>query len=146
MANFRVGYFPDFQYGEPAILIGADRDGMQIFQAALRRAHETGTATFDLHGIRHIIIRQADCADIELNWQTIVWRFDDSRLVEIDNLATSLVEHKGSGHQYLDHVKSPAATVILSVDEYVDNGPFTEFPQGLPAPSDPTPPQSDSAR
>ena len=44
MAVLRVQPFEDI--GTPAILMNADRDGMRLFQSAVRSAHEGGEATF----------------------------------------------------------------------------------------------------
>lgn len=109
---------------------------MRMFQSAVRSAHEGGgEGAFELHGVQHRVVQQGGAADIEFEWQTIVWRFDDAKLVEILDLIPSLIDKESpGGHQYVDCVHSPAETLILSVDEYVDGGPFAEFPQGLPVP------------
>lgn len=135
MTTFHAGFFPDFHLGDSVVLVGADRDGMRIFQSAVRSAHEGGEGAFELHGVQHRVVQQGGAADIEFEWQTIVWRFDDAKLVEILDLIPSLIDKESpGGHQYVDCVHSPAETLILSVDEYVDGGPFAEFPQGLPVP------------
>jgi hypothetical protein len=130
---FRVGFFPDFKWGD-AVLVGADRDGMRVFLSAVRSAHEDGAATFEVDEIKHFVVRQNGAADIDLRSQTVVWRFDDAKLVEMLDLIEPLVEEEGPGHQYMDDLNSPAETLVLSVDEYVIGGPFAEFPQGLPVP------------
>jgi hypothetical protein len=134
MTIFRVGYFPDFNWGDDAVLVGADRNGLRIFQSALRSAHEAGEATFELHGVRHRIVRQDNAADVELGSQTVVWRFDDTKLAEILDLLVPLVNIEKPAHQYFDDLDSPDATLIITVDEYVSGGPFSEFPQGMPVP------------
>jgi hypothetical protein len=133
-AVFRVGFFPDFTLGDDAVLIGADRDGIRIFQSALRSAHEAGEAAFELHGIQHRIVRQNDAADIELGSPTVVWRFDETKLAEILDMVVGLISVTHPAHNYFDDLNSPDATLIISVDEYVDGGPFADFPQGLPVP------------
>jgi hypothetical protein len=134
MSIFRAGFFPDFDWGDDVVLVGADRDGMRIFQSAVRSAHEEGAASFELDSIKHYVVRQDGAADIDLRPQTVVWRFDDAKLVEMLNLIEPLVDEEGPGHQYVDDLNSPAQTLVLSVDEYVSGGPFAEFPQGLPVP------------
>ena len=131
MAAFRVQPFEDI--GVPAILVNADRDGMRMFQSAVRSAHEDGTATFEFDAIKHYIVRQDGAADIELAPQTVVWRFDDARLVEMLNLMEPLVDIEKPGHQYLDDLNSPVEILVLSVDEYIHAAPFGEFPQLSPA-------------
>lgn len=100
MAVFRVQPFEDI--GVPAILVNADRDGMRMFQSAMRSAHQDGTASFEFDAIKHYIVRQDGAADIELKSQTVMWRFDDARLLEILNLIEPLVDTEKPGHQYVD--------------------------------------------
>jgi hypothetical protein len=64
--------------GDPAILVNAYRDGMRLFQSAVRSAHESGEATFEFDAIMHHVVRQEGAADIEVGAQTVVWRFDDA--------------------------------------------------------------------
>ncbi len=102
MAIFRVGYFSDFDWGDDVVLVGADRDGMRMFQSAVRSAHVDGAASFEFDAIKHYVVRQNGAADIELGSQTTVWRFDDAKLVEMLNLIEPLVDGHRPGHQYVD--------------------------------------------
>jgi hypothetical protein len=133
MTIFRIGFFSGFDCGYDAVLASADRDGMRMFQSAVRSAHEAGEGTFELHGIQHQIIRQDRAADIELGSPTVVWRFDETQLAEILDMAVRLTNVAHPAHNYLD-LNSPAETLILSVDEYTHGGPFAEFPHGEPVP------------
>ncbi|MET2813373.1 hypothetical protein ABXU76_20705, partial [Mycobacterium tuberculosis] len=54
----------------------------------------------------------------ELGSQTVVWRFDDTKLVEILDKLSPLIDGEGPGHQYIDDLNSPAPTLMISVDEY----------------------------
>ena len=132
MPVLRVQPYEDI--GTPAILVNADRDGMRMFQSAVRSAHESGEATFSFDGITHHLVRQDGAADIEVGPHTVVWRFDDAKLVEMLELIPPLVDIPGPGHQYVDYIKSPVETLVLSVDEGVGRAPYGEFPQLLPAP------------
>jgi hypothetical protein len=134
MATFHVGFFSDFDCGDDVVLVVADRDGMRMFQSAVQSAHDHGAASFEFDAIKHHVVRQDGAADIELGPQTVVWRFDDGRLVEMLNLIEPLVDTEGPGHQYVDDLNSPAETLILSVDQYADGGPFAVFPHGEPVP------------
>lgn len=78
MTIFRAGFFPNFNWGDDVVLVGADRDGMRMFQSAVRSAHEAGAATFEFDAVKHYIVRQDGAADIDLGSQTVVWRFDDA--------------------------------------------------------------------
>ena len=131
IAVFRVQPFEDI--GVPAILVNADRDGMRMFQSAVRSAHEDGAARFEFDGIKHYVVRQDGAADIDLGSQTVVWRFDDAKLVEMLNLIEPLIDIEKPAHQYLDDLISPVETLVLSVDEYIAGAPFGEFPQLMPA-------------
>ncbi len=115
--------------GVPSILINADRDGMRILRTAMQSAHEHGEGNFKLDGIHHHIFRQPDAAEIELGARTVTWRFDGSKIAEILYMMEPLMEESGPGHQYIDDIKSPVETIILSVDEYVGSAPYGEFPQ-----------------
>lgn len=141
MTIFHVGFFPDFLWGDDVVLVGADRDGMRMFQSAVRSAHHDGTASFEFDAIEHQVVRQDGAADIELGSQNVVWRFDDAKLAEMLNLIEPLVDIIKPAHNYFDDLNDPDATLMLSVDEYVSGGPFAEFPHGLPVP-----PRVDSSR
>jgi hypothetical protein len=134
MAIFRVGFFSEFDCGDDVVLVAADRDGMRMFQSAVRSAHDDGAASFEFDAIKHHVVRQDSAADIKLGPQTVVWRFDDTKLVELLNLIEPLVDIIKPGHNYLDDLTSPAETLILSVDEYTHGGPFAVFPHGEPVP------------
>jgi hypothetical protein len=130
MAVLRVQPFEDI--GTPAILVNADRDGMRLFQSAVRSAHESGEATFEFNAITHHVVRQDGAADIELGPHTVVWRFDDAKLVEMLDLIPPLIDLPGPGHQYVDDLKSPVEVLVLSVDEYKGPSRYGEFSQLYP--------------
>lgn len=135
MAIFRAGFFPDFDWGDAVVLVGADRDGMRVFQSAVRSAHEDGSAAFEFESVHHRVVRQEGAADVDLRSESVVWRFDYARLIEMLALIEPLVDTDGPGHQYVDDLNSPATTLVLSVDEYVNTGLFAQHPRGLPVPS-----------
>jgi hypothetical protein len=137
MAKLRVQPFEDI--GVPAILVNADRDGMRLLQSAVRSAHESGEATFKFDGITHHVVREDGAADIELGPQTVVWRFDDAKMVEMLDLMIPLVDIPGPGHQYVDDLKSPVEVLVLSVDEYKGPLSYGEFSQLYPVSPAPEP-------
>lgn len=94
MAKLRVQPFEDI--GDPAILVNADRNGMRLFQFAVRSAHEGGVATFEFDAVTHHVVREEGAADIELGTQTVVWRLDDAKLVEMLDLIAPLVDTPGA--------------------------------------------------
>jgi hypothetical protein len=131
MAKLRVQPFEDM--GDPAILLNADQDGIRLFQSAVRSAHEDGEATFEFDGIKHQVVRQDGAADIELGPRTVIWRFDDAKLVEMLDLMVPMVNSNRPGHQYVDDLRSPVEVLVLSHDEY-EGALFDDFPQLYPVP------------
>jgi hypothetical protein len=129
-----IRYFSNFYYDDDVVLVGADRDGMRMFQIAVRSAHDDGAASIEFEAIKHRVVRQDGAADIDLGSQNVVWRFDDAKLVEMLNLIEPLVDIIKPAHNYFDDLNSPAEILILSVDEYTHGGPFAVFPQGEPVP------------
>jgi hypothetical protein len=135
MAKLRVEPFEDM--GDPAILLNTDHDGIRIFESAVRQAHKTGEATFEHEGVKHEIVREAGAADIEVKPQTVVWRFDDAKLLELLELMVPMVSNDRPGHQYFDELKSPVELLVLSHDEYkrpLNYGEFSELYPVQPAP------------
>jgi hypothetical protein len=53
-----------------------------------------------------------------------VWRFDDTKLVEMLNLIEPLVDIIKPAHNYFDDLNSPDATLILSVDRIYPRRPI----------------------
>ncbi len=117
MTVFRVK--PDSYFGDEAVLAYADRAGMRMFNSAVLSALKDGEASFEVDGVEHRIIRQRNAADVEQGSRTVTWRFDDAKLIEISDLVAPLIDDEGAGHQYLD-INSPASTLTLSVDEYIN--------------------------
>src|SRR5579875_2131399 len=111
MSIFRVGFFPDFKWSD-VVLVGADRDGMRVFQSALRSAHEEGQSSFELHGVQHRILRQDGTADLDFGWQTIAWRFDGAKLMELLEMVTGLSATDHPVHNYFDELHSPTETLM----------------------------------
>lgn len=137
MAVLRVQPFEDIS--TLAILMNADRDGMRLFQYAVRSAHEGGEATFESNAITHHGVRQDGAADIELGPHSVVWRFDDVKLVEMLDLIPPLIDLPGPAHQYVDDLKSPVEVLVLSVDEYKGPSSYGEFSQLYPESPSPEP-------
>jgi hypothetical protein len=128
MAKLRVEPFEDM--GDPAILLNTDQAGIRIFDAAVREAHQTGEAAFEHDGVKHKVLREDGAGDIELSPRTVVWRFDDARLLELLELMDPMVSSDRPGHQYFDNLKSPVDLLVLSHDEYphpLSYGQFSEL-------------------
>jgi hypothetical protein len=135
VAKLRVEPFEDMS--DPAILLNTDQDGIKIFDAAVRQAHETGHAVFEHDGIKHEVVQEDGAADIDLGPQTVVWRFDDAKLIELLELMVPMVSSDRPGHQYFDDLKSPVELLVLSHDEYkrpLNYGEFSELYPVHPTP------------
>lgn len=130
MAKLRVEPFEDM--GDPAILLNTDQDGIRIFEAAVRRAHEAGDATFEHDGITHRVVREGGAADIELGPRCVTWRFDNEALVELLNLIQPLIDASRPCHQYVD-LNGRVDLLVLSVDEYKRPLSYGVFSQLYPA-------------
>jgi hypothetical protein len=135
MTYLRIQPFEDI--GTPAILVNTDRDGIRMFEAVVRSAHENDAATFEFDGITHRVVREDGAAEIELGPRTVVWRFDDAKLVEMLDLMAPMVINTRPGHQYVDDLKSPVEVLVLSVDEYIGASLWGDFPELYPVREEP---------
>jgi hypothetical protein len=127
MAKLRIEPFEDI--GDPAILLNTDRDGIRMFQSAVRRVHQDGDATFEFDGISHQLLREDGAADMEIGPRNVIWRFDSAALVELLDLIQPLVDASRPCHQYVD-LNSPVEVLVMSVDEYdgpLNYGEFSEL-------------------
>ncbi|MUM19602.1 hypothetical protein FZI91_21200 [Mycobacterium sp. CBMA271] len=117
MTTFRVG--PYLSLGDPITLAAADQDGMRKFISALHQARDSGHAAFDCgDGVKHQIAEKSGAADIDISPYLVVWRFDRAKLNEIIELIEPLIESDTAAHQYVDDMKIPTTTLVLSVNEY----------------------------
>ena len=123
MPVFHVVPFSDI--GVPALLAQADREGMRIFQSAVQSARRCGSAHFESNSVRHRVVRQDGAADIELGADAVVWRFDATKMDELLVLVAALIDCGTAGHHYVDDLRSPVETLVLSVDEYPGFGTTT---------------------
>jgi hypothetical protein len=109
---------PDTYFNDEGIHACANHAGMRMFQSAARPARKAGRATLEIDGIYHEVVRQENVADVEQAPQSIIWRFDASKLSELPDLIGPLIDTEGAGHQYVD-LNSPARILTLFVDECV---------------------------
>ncbi|MEE6140453.1 hypothetical protein SKC41_29600 [Mycobacterium sp. 050128] len=120
MTVIRVKSVAEFR-GEDVVLVAADSAGLAAFAEALALAQRIGLSHLT-HGRRvHEFIIQAGAAAIELSDERVVWRLDDAKANEILDKAQVLTSSGGrAGHHYVDDMSSPASTLVLSVDEYLE--------------------------
>jgi archaellin len=119
MSVIRVNFLPEFDYGDDAVLLTMDGAGVDTFRTAVSDAIQRGSSQLDHDGVTHVIRIQAGAADVDLEKTRVVWHLDLAKAREInDDLEVS--SRKGrAGHNYVD-MSTPAPTLVLSRDEYVD--------------------------
>ena len=119
MSIIRVNFLPEFDYGDDAVLLTMDGAGVDIFRAALNDAIESGSSRLDHDGVTHIFQIRASAADIDLEKTRVVWQLDLATARELELDLDVLSNEGGAGHNYVD-MSTPAPTLVVSRDEYVD--------------------------
>jgi len=119
MSVIRVNFLPEFHYGDDAVLLTMDGAGVDTFRIALSDAIEHGSSQLEHDGVTHEIQIESGAADIDLEKTRVGWHLDPAKAREInDDLEIS--SRKGrAGHNYVD-MSTPAPTLVVSRDEYVD--------------------------
>jgi hypothetical protein len=121
MSVVRINYLTGFHYGDDAVLLTMDRDGVHEFCAALSNAERQGNSRLRHSGVVHEFRIEPGAADIDLTPTHVVWRLDPDRAIDIIKDLSLLGEGEHhAAHQYVDGIHSPAEVLILSRDEYVD--------------------------
>ncbi|WP_243841369.1 hypothetical protein [Mycobacterium sp. DL592] len=123
MSIVRVNFLPEFHFGDDAVLLTVDGDGLEAFGAALNQAIINRSSQLRHDGNEQEFYIEHDAASIELSPGHIIWRLDEAKAAEIaDDLAVlSNPRNSGktAGHLYVD-ITSPADTLVISRDEYTD--------------------------
>jgi hypothetical protein len=119
MNAIRVKHVRDFG-GEDVVLLAVDGDGLESFLAAVTQAQRHGSGRVQRRRRLHDFVIEAGAADIDLTDDRVVWRLDRAIAVEIIEKLTVLTNSTGPGHHYVDDMRSPAATLVLSKDEYIE--------------------------
>lgn len=115
----RAGLARKFYFGDDAVLLAMDTDGVTTLLSALVRAQQQGASRLERDGTVHEFLIQPDAADIELHDDRVVWRLDDSKAAEIIELLTAMTQSPtDAGHYYVD-ISTPAETLVLSRNEHV---------------------------
>lgn len=123
MSIVRVNFLPEFHFGDDAVLLTVDGDGLEAFGAALNHAiiHRSSQLRHD--GDEQEFYIESGASSIEISPGQVVWRLDEAKAAEIaDDLAvlsTPRAGGKTAGHFYVD-ITSPAETLVISRDEYTD--------------------------
>jgi hypothetical protein len=124
MSVIRVNFLREFHYGDDAVLLTLDGSGVDEFKAALSDARERESSRLEHDGVTHEFRIVPGTADIELDPAYVLWRLDHAKAAEIiEDLAVlsdeGSVGRPTSGHFYVD-MSTPAGTLVVSRDEYVD--------------------------
>jgi len=131
MSVIRVNFMPEFDYGDDAVLLTMDGAGVDTFRTALGEAIQCGSSQLEHEGVTHILRIQAGAADIDLQQTQVVWLLDLATAREIE-LDLNVLSDQGAGHNYID-MSTPAPTLVVSRDEYVD----VIYPWVVPASTNP---------
>ena len=118
MNAIRVKRVSEFK-GEDVVLLAMDRAGLDTFLAALTQAEQQGSSQLQRRGSVHDFVIAAGAADIELDDDSVVWRLDHTRAVEIIEKLKVMSSSGHPGHHYVDDMFSPAPTLVLSRDQYI---------------------------
>jgi hypothetical protein len=124
MSTIRVNFLPEFYYGDDAVLLTLDGGGVDELKNTLGDAQRRGSSRLEHDGVTHEFRIEPGSADIELDRTHVVWRLDHVKATEIIGDLTVLSGKGGvvgptSGHFYVD-MSTPAETLVVSRDEYVD--------------------------
>jgi hypothetical protein len=119
MSVIRVNFLPDFAWGEDAVLLTMDGAGVDTFRAALIDAIKSGSSQLDHDGVTHVFQIREGAADIDLEQTRVGWHLDLATAHEVELDLEVLSNDGEAGHNYID-ISSPAPTLVVSRDEYVD--------------------------
>jgi hypothetical protein len=121
MAVIRVKMIPGFYFGDDAVLLAADREGMEAFERALSATakKERVPPHIMASGASHEFHIGGSDAQVQLEEGRVIWRLSEEKASDILDMLAGLKASIGPGHQYVD-IDSPAETLILSQEEYLD--------------------------
>lgn len=103
MTLVRAGLAEGFYFGEDAVLLALDTDGVKTFLTALTEAEQQGSSRLDLDGTVHEFLIEGNASEIEFRDEndTVVWRLGGSKAREIGELLTDMSRHPGRGNYYV---------------------------------------------
>ncbi|MEE6137973.1 hypothetical protein SKC41_16795 [Mycobacterium sp. 050128] len=119
MSVVRAGLAEGFYFGEDAVLLALDVEGLSAFLVAQIHAQEEGSSRLDVDGTIHQFLIEGTASDIEFydDDGRAVWHLSDAKAQEIIELLTDMSQHPGRGHYYVD-MFTPAGTLVISLNEY----------------------------
>lgn len=74
MTVIRAELAAGFMFGDDAVLLAMDGDGVTAFATALREAYQQGTWRLEHDGVSHEIFIDSGESDIDLDGTRVVWR------------------------------------------------------------------------
>lgn len=112
---------PEFHLGDDAVLLAADHEGIEAFERALSASakKENVTSRLVASGMSHEFHIAGSAAQVQFAEGRVIWRLSEEKASEILDMLAPLKASIGPGHQYID-IDTPAQTLILSKDEYLD--------------------------
>jgi hypothetical protein len=122
MSIIRVNFLPEFYFGDDAVLLTLDGDGVNEMKAAVLEAKDNRSSQLVHDGVVQEFYIEPGAAIVKLDHARVVWRLDTAKANEIaDDLAALSAPRDGrtAGHFYVD-MTSPAETLVISRDEYTD--------------------------
>jgi hypothetical protein len=84
MTVIRVNFLDDFDYGDDAVLLTMDGEGVDTLRATVVEAIRSGSSQLDHDGVTHIFQIESGAADIDLDPTRIVWHLDLSKAHELE--------------------------------------------------------------
>lgn len=123
MSVVRVNFLPEFYFGDDAVLLTVDGDGLEAVRAAVEHARVNRSSHLLRDGVEHEFHIEPGAASVELSPERVVWQLDEAKAAEIAEDLTVLSaprdDGKTAGHFYVD-MTAPADTLVISRDEYTD--------------------------
>jgi hypothetical protein len=123
MSAIRVKHVPEFlgpEADDDAVLLAMDRAGLDDFLPTVLEAQRHGSALLQRPHRSHRFVLEDGAADITLTERLVVWRLARSIVDEIVVKLTSMRHSDRPCHHYVDELHTPAETLVLSLDEYIE--------------------------
>jgi hypothetical protein len=115
----RVELARQFYFGDDAVLLVMDTDGVMAFLSALIAAQQRGSGRLAGECMVHDFRIEPGAAEVEFHDDRVVWRLDHAKATEIIELLTAMTQSANdASHHYVD-ISTPAETLVLSCNEHV---------------------------